>query len=183
MFFAELPLRINSVEVERGDALSGSPMTVSGSRLAVETSVTVADAQLLKAGMAAQLAASDLDIELDGEITFVDEKPGTHDLDSQHVYVEIAPKDAPENFKDAAVRVTIPVKSTEGAVLAVPVAAVSVAADGSDRVEVLEEDGERRFVTVATGLSAQGMVEVTPLEGDLQAGDLVIVGADSGATE
>jgi multidrug efflux pump subunit AcrA (membrane-fusion protein) len=182
VFFRELPLRIDSVSAERGAPVSGSPMTVSGSRLAVESAVSLADAELIRTGMTVELSAPDLGIDLEGEITDIADTPGTNGLDDQHVYVEITPTEPPPNFKDAAVRVTIPVQATEGEVLAVPVAAVSVAAAGSDRVEVLEEDGSRRFVTVTAGLSAEGLVQVTPLDGELGEGDLVIVG-DAGAKE
>jgi hypothetical protein len=40
-------------------------------------------------------------------------------------------------------------------------------------------DQELNFVSVRTGLSADGYVSVTPLEGDLAAGDLVVVGLES----
>ena len=59
--------------------------------------------------------------------------------------------------------------------LAVPVAALSVAADGTSRVQVQAADGATRFVTVTPGLAAKGLVAVTP-DGDLAEGDLVVVG-------
>jgi len=74
------------------------------------------------------------------------------------------------------------VNSTETDVLAVPVAALSVAADGTSRVEVKADDGTTHFVGVTPGLTAKGLVAVIPT-GALAAGDLVIVGtgANSGA--
>jgi hypothetical protein len=70
---------------------------------------------------------------------------------------------------------TITVDSTKTDVLAVPVAALSVAADGTSRVEVKADDGTTHFVAVTPGLSAKGLVAVVPA-GALAAGDLVIVG-------
>jgi hypothetical protein len=75
---------------------------------------------------------------------------------------------------------TIAVESTEGEVLAVPVAALSVAGDGSTRVQVQGADGKTRTVPVNAGLSAKGMVAVTPVRGDLAPGDLVVVGRSGG---
>jgi hypothetical protein len=80
------------------------------------------------------------------------------------------------------VRVTIPVGSTSGEVLYVPVAALTAGPGGESRVEVVEgdpRDGERaqtRIVVVETGLAAGGQVEVTATDGDLGEGDLVVVG-------
>jgi peptidoglycan hydrolase-like protein with peptidoglycan-binding domain len=177
VFFPTLPLRIDSVKVKRGDAATGEVMTVSGANLAVEALVTVADAKLLTVGMDVRLEAPDLSLDLAGKITEIAEKPGTDGADAQHVHIVIQPIDPPANFKDAAVKVTIPVKSTAGEVLVVPVAAVSSGADGSARVDVVDADGQHREVQVETGLSAGGLVEVTPLNGELKEGDRVVVGA------
>ena len=65
--------------------------------------------------------------------------------------------------------------STQGEVLAVPVAALSLAADGTTRVQVRTAQGDVTPVTVRPGLAARGLVEVKPLSANLQAGDLVVV--------
>lgn len=52
------------------------------------------------------------------------------------------------------------------------------AEDGSARVEVEDEPGVTRFVQVTPGLAAGGLVEITPVEGDLEEGDLVVVGRE-----
>jgi hypothetical protein len=81
-----------------------------------------------------------------------------------------------ELLRDANVRVTIPVKSTNGKVLAVPVAALSAGPDGSSRIEVLR-DGKTELVPVTVGLSADGYAEVRPAgDAKLVAGDQVVVG-------
>ncbi|MCW5954385.1 MAG: hypothetical protein KIT69_19210, partial [Propionibacteriaceae bacterium] len=63
-----------------------------------------------------------------------------------------------------------------------PFAALTAGPGGESRVEVVEgdprdEQAKTRLVVVTTGLAAGGYVEVTPAEGDLKAGDLVVVGA------
>jgi len=73
------------------------------------------------------------------------------------------------------------VESTDGEVLAVPVAALAAGADRITRVEVQEPNGELRSVQVTPGLSAKGLVAVTPVGGDLAPGDLVVAG-HGGAT-
>jgi multidrug efflux pump subunit AcrA (membrane-fusion protein) len=81
------------------------------------------------------------------------------------------------------VRIEIPVGATDGDVLSVPYAAITAGPGGESRVEVVTgdpRDGERaetHLVTVETGLAADGYVEVTPTEGELGEGDLVVVGS------
>ena len=60
-----------------------------------------------------------------------------------------------ERLREANVRVTIPVKSTNGKVLAVPVAALSAGSDGASRVEVLR-NGKVELIPVKVGLTADG---------------------------
>jgi len=75
---------------------------------------------------------------------------------------------------------TIAVKSTNGAVLVVPVSALSLGADGNARVQV-RDNGRTRSVAVVAGLAANGLAEVRPLNhGQLRPGLLVIVGSRSG---
>ena len=70
---------------------------------------------------------------------------------------------------------TIPIESTKGAVTAVPLSALSLATDGTSRLQV-QRNGTLEYVTVKPGLSANGYVEVTPLNGSSLPGQLVVVG-------
>jgi hypothetical protein len=60
----------------------------------------------------------------------------------------------------------------------VPVSAISLAADGTSRVQ-LDRNGGLAFVTVKVGLSAGGFAEVDPLSDTLKPGQLVVVGYKS----
>jgi hypothetical protein len=60
--------------------------------------------------------------------------------------------------------------------MAVPVSAVSLSADGTSRVQVQRHDGELEYVVVEPGLSANGFVEVKPIDGPLEPGQLVVIG-------
>src|SRR5262249_19578380 len=78
-----------------------------------------------------------------------------------------------------SVKITIAVRSSGGAVLAVPTPAVSAAADGTSRVEVEDSPGRpTRFVTVTVGLAAEGLVAVTPVAGKLEEGMQVVIGSE-----
>jgi hypothetical protein len=150
-------------------------MTVSNTRLAVDSSLSITDAKLVKRGAAVRIEEPDLGIKTTGRVTQVAQAPGTHKVDPSRVYLQVTPGTAPSQLVGASVRLTVSVKSTEKAVLVVPVTALSVGADGSSRIQV-QRGGRAEYVTVAPGLAAQGLVEVRPVSGKLDVGDLVIVG-------
>jgi multidrug efflux pump subunit AcrA (membrane-fusion protein) len=181
LFFANLPRRIDDVAVKVGDEITGPVMTVSNLQLAVDSAVSANDAKLIRVGAPVDIFQPDLNIRTTGEVTQIADTPGTNGVDPQRFYLEVTPKDAPAALVGTSVVLTITVDSTEGDVLAVPVAALSVAADGSSRVEVKAADGATHFVTVTPGLAAKGLVAVIPT-GPLAAGDLVIVGTGASAT-
>jgi hypothetical protein len=101
--------------------------------------------------------------------------PGTDGVDGFHIYFETFVDETPATLEGFSLRLTIPTESTEGTVTAVPISALSLAADGTSRVQV-DNLGTLTFVTVKPGLSADGFVEVTPLDGTLAPGQLVLIG-------
>jgi len=190
LFFPTLPLRVDSLTAPRGTQLSGSVMTVTNSRLAIDSSLSVGDAKLVRRGMRVAIEEQDLRIKAVGRVGRVADKPGTtpSDLagtttpDPARTYLEVLPGSAPPSLVGASVKLGIAVQSTKGKVLAVPIGALSVAADGSSRVELDGRGGKTRFVTVVAGLAAQGFVEVTPARsGSLDEGDRVVVGSGPSA--
>lgn len=171
VYVKTLPRRVDDVKVERGGTVNGVVMSASGASLVVTLKVDAETAQRLKAGMTASL-------DVDG--TPIAAKVRRVAKNGNQYDVVVAPNALTASqlalLRDANVRVTIPVKSTNGKVLAVPVAALSSGSDGASRVEVLR-DGKVELVPVTVGLSADGFAQVTP-KGDakLSAGDQVVVG-------
>lgn len=180
LFFPVLPLRVDTVNVLRGEPVSGPVMTVSNSRVAIDSSLSINDARLVRVGMPVVIEEQDLRIRLRGTVTRIANKPGTIPTDPQRVYFEVTPATAPPAIVGASVRLAIAVSSTRGAVLAVPVSALSVVADGTSRIQV-DRGGKTVFVTVEPGLAAQGLVEVRPLGRRLRPGDRVVVGVGTSA--
>jgi hypothetical protein len=176
LFFRTLPLRIDSVRVRRGDSLSGSAMTVSNSRLAIDSSLSLEDAQLVRPGARVTIEEPDLGVRATGVVSHVADRPGTHKVDPARVYLEVAPGAAPAQLVGASVKLTVAVKSTGGPVLTVPVTALSVGADGSSRVQRQDGGDRTEFVSVEPGLAAHGLVEVRPTGDSLKPDDLVVVG-------
>jgi hypothetical protein len=177
LFFPTLPLRVDNVRVKRGDTASGRVMTVSNSRLAVDSSLSLDDAKLVRLGASVKIEEPDLGVRTTGLVTQVADRPGTHKVDPSRVYLEVTPGTAPNQLVGASVRLSIAVKSTGRRVLTVPVTALSVGADGTSRVQLQHSGGRNEFVNVEAGLAAQGLVEVRPVGGDLEPGNLVVVGS------
>jgi hypothetical protein len=187
LFFPALPLRVDDVKALRGDVVTGPVMTVTTARLAVDSSVDVSQAKLVRKGSPVTIESTEFNVVLEGTVTDVATTTGTKGVDPGKVYLEVTPVEGaktdvdPKNLNGSSVKLTIPISSTGKEVLAVPVAAVSIAADGTSRVEV-EDDPNKptRFVTVRTGLAAEGFVEVTPVNGKLEVGTQVVVGNRDG---
>jgi len=117
----------------------------------------------------------DLGLKATGIVSRVADTPGTDGADGYHVYFEVLVDETKVKLEGVSLRLTIPVQSTGGAVTVVPVSALFLEADGTSRVQV-ERGGKLEFVEVKPGLSADGFVEVTPVDGKLSVGQLVLVG-------
>ena len=176
IFVASTPVRVSDV-TPRNDQTGGPLVTVTNASVAVDGSLRLEEAALAKAGMPVSIDEPDLGIKASGKISRVAGSPGTNGVDSFHVYFETVVDNPPSALVGASVRLTVPVQSTGGSVLAVPVSAVTLSADGSSRIQ-RNQDGNLEFVTVEPGLSADGFVAVKAQDGALKAGDLVVVGFD-----
>ena len=181
LFFPTLPVRVDEAKLAVGEEAVGPVMTVTSSRLVVESALSAADAKLVRPGGAVTIRATESNVEATGTVTHIATTPGTHGVDPQRYYLEVTPDGLDVSLAGASVVQTISVQTTEGEVLAVPVAALSMASDGTTRVQVQDSRGATRYVTVEPGLAAKGVVAVTPVGGELGPGDQVVVGANTGS--
>ncbi|MEA2290343.1 MAG: hypothetical protein QOD55_2340 [Solirubrobacteraceae bacterium] len=177
LFFTNLPLRVDKVKAKRGSTVSGSVMDVTNSRLAIDSSLSVSDAKLVRAGDRVQIEEQDLGVRGTGKVIRVARTPGTNRVDPNRFYLSVNPTTDLPSLVGASVKLTISVKSTKGSVLAVPVSALSIGGDGRSRVQV-QRRGRDELVQVVPGLAAEGLVEVRSAGGaPLSRGDLVVVGS------
>ncbi len=183
LFFAQTPVRVDSVAARSGDQVNGPLMTVSNTRLAIDSSLSPQEEDLVRRGDRVRIEEQDLRISISGRVASVADRPGTNSsFDPGRTYFEVTPFNAPAALVGASVKLSIAVQSTKGEVLAVPVNALSIGADGRERVQIDRGSGRTQLVFVRTGLRAQGFVEVSPrTAGELKAGDLVVVGSRGGA--
>ncbi|WP_050723683.1 hypothetical protein [Microbacterium sp. GCS4] len=181
LFLTELPRRVDAVNVKRGSTISGAVMTVSGATVRLTGAAAEADARLLEAGAAGVFELPD---GTEHRAVISELKPGKDAKARWEVLFQPDPLTAEQitQLQGSNVRVRIAVGATEGDVLSVPLAALTAGPGGESRVEVVEsdpregKDAKTRLVLVETGLAAKGAVEVTPVDGDLEEGDLVVVG-------
>lgn len=178
-YVPSLPRRADEVNVKRGGLVDGAVMTVSGATLVLTAQVDEATRELLAEGQAATIALPTGD-ELAATVTSIAPTEDDGDEATDPTYdVVLTPTEPTQEqvdaLRDANVKVTVPITSTEGDVLAVPVAAVTAGPGGESRVEV-QRGEQTELVEVELGLTADGYVEVTPVEGTLAAGDEVVVG-------
>jgi multidrug efflux pump subunit AcrA (membrane-fusion protein) len=178
VFIPALPVRVEEVTARVGDPARGPVMSVTDFQLAIDSALPLDAAPLVKPGMQVAIDEQALGIKATGVVARVANTPGTHGVDGYHIYFEVRVDNTPTRLEGFSLRLTIPVESTKGAVTAVPLSAVSLAADGTSRVQV-ERDGALEYVVVEPGLSADGFVEVTPVDGTLAPGQLVVVGYEN----
>lgn len=175
IFIPSLPVRVEDVTAKLGDSASGPVLSVTNNQITIDAALPLNEAPLVKAGMPVTIDEPDLGIKATGTVKMVADKPGTNGADGYHVHMEILVDQAQTSLVGTSLRLTIPIQSTGGKVTAVPVSALSLAADGTSRVQV-ENNGTLSFVTVEPGLSANGFVQVKPLDGTLTPGQMVVIG-------
>lgn len=197
LFFSGLPRRVDDVLVERGATISGPVMSVSGATLVIEASAAASDAELLAPGAKGTFVLPD-DSEATATVLSVEaakaegekeggEKPSSKEKGARFTVTFSPDALTPEQItllQGSNVRLTVPVSSTAGEVLAVPLAALTAGPGGESRVEVVRagtSSGEKKdtktvLVPVKTGLAAGGFVEIVSSEVPLEPGDKVVVG-------
>ena len=175
VFLPALPVRVHEVTATVGAAASGALLSVTDNQLTVDAFIPVETAALIRPGMATAIDEQTLGIKAAGTVEMVADTPGTLGADAFNVYIAIKVAGGQIQRGGIPVRVTIPLEASKGAVIAVPVSAVSLSADGTSRIQV-DRGGTLEFVTVRPGLAANGFVEVVPAQGELTAGQMVVVG-------
>lgn len=206
LVLSELPRRVDDVSVARGDVLQGSAMQVSGATLAITGTVSKQDADLMKEGQAAtftgpdgqELAAKVQSVAAPEKVKKPDQsgedgedgsggEGGGESNDASRFTVTLIPEDlSPEQvdaLRDTNVRLRVPVESTDGAVLAVPIAALSAGPGGEDRIELALDEAGRKAegadtvtIDVQAGLAADGFVEIASDDERVIVGAKVVVG-------
>jgi peptidoglycan hydrolase-like protein with peptidoglycan-binding domain len=179
VFIPALPVRVQEVTATVGSSASGPVLSVTDNQITIHSSLALDAAPFVKPGMEVQIDEPAYGVKARGTVEKVESTPGTHGVDGYHIYFAVRVDATPVPLDGFSLRLTIPVKSTKRAVITVPLSAVFLAADGTSRVQV-DNNGTLAIVGVEPGLAANGYVEVTPLDGNLTPGQLVVVGSKNG---
>ncbi|MEZ4711847.1 MAG: peptidoglycan-binding protein [Caldilineaceae bacterium] len=180
IFLPGLPVRIEQVSAAVGDPAQGALLTVTNNQLSIDSSLPLDEAPLVQPGMAVQIDERELGIEATGVVARVADAPGTDGADGFHIYFETHVDATDVKLEGFSLRLTIPVQSTGRAVVVAPISALTMSADGVSHIQV-DRNGALEPVAVEPGLAAEGFVEITPLDGVLSAGQLVLIGVENGA--
>jgi hypothetical protein len=178
VFIPAMPVRVKDIMAHVGDPARGNVMTVTDNQLAIDSSLPLDAALLVKRGMPVSIDEEALGVKATGVVERVASTPGTNGVDGYHIYFAVRVTKTSTRLEGFSLRLTIPIESSNGVVTVVPISALSLAADGTSRVQV-ENNGVLEYMAVKPGLSANGYVEVTPVEGTLKPGQLVLVGYEN----
>ena len=182
VFVPSLPVRVEEVTAVIGHPAAGSVLSVTDNQLSVDAALPLETAPLVKVGMPVSIDEQALGIKATGVVETVATTPGTRGVDGFHIYLGVRVNNTPVPLAGFSVRLTIPIQSTGEAVTVVPVSALSLATDGSSRIQVKTNHG-LEYMAVKPGLSAKGFVQVTPVSGTLPPGQQVVVGYNNPARD
>lgn len=177
VFIPAARVRVAGILAPAGARARQDLLTVTGSEVVVDGLLPVDQAGLLSAGATASLDDPTRQLSARGTIERVASTPGTNGADAFHVAFRVLVHDASAELVGASLRISVPIDSTGRARLTVPVSALSLGPDGGSRVR-RSTDGRLSYVPVTAGLSADGYVVVTPTEGTLDPGDMVVIGVE-----
>jgi len=178
LFVEHSPVRVASVDATIGDdpTTTRSPITISGTTMSISAAIAPADASRIETGQAVSIVDDSTGETTPGQVTAIASRSGT---DTDHpglVIVDVAPTEETKYLEGINVKLTIAIQHTDGPVLAVPAGAVFTGVDGASHLEVLTPSGETRLLDVQTGITANGMIEVSPVAGLLTPDDEVVIG-------
>jgi membrane fusion protein, multidrug efflux system len=185
-FAPHLPARVSSMELTVGQAAKASGITLAMGSPVVAGQLTASNARLVRAGMKVTITEPGTGTTVPGRVTSVAHTTASTASISGGLYVAMGirtRRPLPLSLVGQDVTITIATARSAGPVLAVPEAAVFAGASGGTYVTV-DRGGKLTRVAVRVGMSASGLLQVTPLRsGALAAGDAVLTGQNyAGAT-
>ena len=198
VFAPVLPATLTESFLALGATVNGPVGVLATTDTLVRARVARADAGLVAVGADVEIEIRDAGITMPGTVLSVGEpqqqpgdglegRPGGGTT-SGRMEVVVAPAPGAElgNYMFFGARVRVPIDATDGEVLVVPVAALTVGPDETSQVEVErvaatdDTPAETELIAVTVGLTANGLAEVAPIEsGTLEEGDRVVIGVDN----
>jgi peptidoglycan hydrolase-like protein with peptidoglycan-binding domain len=198
VFVPVLPSNLTESYVALGATVQGVLGTLATTDTLITARVSRVDSALVAVGAAVEVEIRGAGVTTTGTVLSVgapaaSPQPGGEGSPPQQgtgrLEVTIAPDDPAtvRNYVFWDARIVVSVAATDGEVLVVPVAALTVGPDQVSQLEVERAPATdaspavTEVVKVEVGLTANGLAEVRPLEpGQLNEGDRVVIGVETG---
>jgi peptidoglycan hydrolase-like protein with peptidoglycan-binding domain len=178
-FVPQLPARIVSLSATVGQSVSASALTLAIGNPTVSGQINPSDASVVQSGMQVTITEPGGGATIGGRITSVSHGTASKASVSGGLYVSVGirpDRPLPMSLVGQDLSLSITAAHSDGAVLAVPEAAIFASANGQTYVSKLVGTTAVK-VPVRVGTSGDGMLQVIPLKpGALAAGDRVITG-------
>jgi hypothetical protein len=183
-FVPRLPARIVSLSATVGQSVSASALTLAIGNPAITGQINPSDASVVRPGMKVTITEPGGGAMIRGRITSVSHGIASKASVSGGLYVRVGirpDRPLPMSLVGQDLSLAITAARSNGAVLAVPEAAIFASANGETYVSKLVGTTAVK-VPVRVGTSGDGLLQVIPLQPDaLAAGDRVITGENYAA--
>ena len=146
VFIPSLPVRVEELTRLSEGRQPGSSCRSRTINLAIDAALTARVAPLVKPGMKVAIDEQALGMKANGVVESVASTPGTRGVDGYHIYFEIRVLET--SFDRSTVFHCVsryPSSRQKAAVTAVPVSALSLAADGTSRMQIAKRRGRTRI--------------------------------------
>jgi hypothetical protein len=182
MFIPRFPAHVASLGAKIGGTASGKLVTLSMGNPAVAGQLNPNDRGLVRPGMKVRITNTVTGRSVHGRITSIKSRTETKGSISGGIFLPMRVRPGrplPPSLIGQNVTLTITAAHSSGPVLAVPEAAVFASVNGSTYVTKVTGAHSQVRVPVRTGLTGDGLVEITPVSGGtLAAGNAVLTGED-----
>ncbi|MFB8026067.1 MULTISPECIES: hypothetical protein [unclassified Streptomyces] len=188
-FISSFPARVDTLTAAVGAETADELLTVSAGELIVRGTISPQQAGLVRSGQRVQILSEATGSAVPGTVSSVAaasesaEGPpadgATADAPAPVAEPGLSIKPAtplPAGLAGQEVLLTIEAATSGKAVLVVPESAITSQVNARTVVTVLDRAGERRRVEVRTGMTGDGYVEVTPVNGTLPVASQVVIG-------
>lgn len=179
MFIPRFPAHVASIGAKVGGTASGKLVTLSMGNPTVAGQLNPNDRGLVRPGMKVRITNPVTGKSVHGRITSLKSRTETKGSISGGIFLpmRIRPgKPLSTSLIGQNVTLTITAAHSSGPVLAVPEAAVFASVNGSTYVTRVSGAHSQVRVPVRTGITGDGLVEITPVHGTLTVGDAVVTG-------
>jgi peptidoglycan hydrolase-like protein with peptidoglycan-binding domain len=176
VFLPAFPARVGSSKAELGGEVKAGLLTLSAGPLQVSGRLDPGRRELVRTGQRVRITSENLGLSADGTVASVGELTTDQATGATgHPIVVTPAAELDPRLAGTNVQLGIAAASTDGEVLIVPVAALFATGGGSASVLRQDPDGRQETVPVTPGMSADGLVAVTPAGGSLGPGDRVVI--------